>query len=736
MSKSLLAVFLSISIVVSASAQDPPRAKVGVAFGGGSARGIAHVGVIKWFEEHHIPIDLVAGTSMGGLIGGSFSTGMDAAELETFLLNLNWDLLFDSSNFAGKNIRRKTDGRTYPSKLEFGLKHGIVPPSALNNGEQVDLMVAGIAGPYYNLRSFDDLPTPFRAVAVDLLTATPVVLEKGPLDLAMRATMSLPLIFPPVQLDGHVLVDGGAMNNVPANVVKDMGAAHVIAVNVGDLSDLEKVNYSAVGLVAETLDAMMRANTKAGMKAADIVIDVPLTDYGSLDWRRTPELIAEGYKAAEAMKDKLLPLAVSEEEYARWKAARAGRRRTTLPIPRFVQVEGFGDSDAERLHELLNRLVGVEFDDQVLKHDIGELAGLDRYQSVTWRMVDNDQGESGLLVIARANTTGPPFLMLGLNLENVTSDEFRVSLAARYLAYDVVGSGSELRIDGTAGSNPSVAVELYRPIGSTPLFVAPFAGIQTATLDVIQDNAIVARYGQTLTAVGLNVGVNLGRQSDLRVGAYIGHLDTGVRIGDPGLPVLSGEQTAAQAIWRYDSQDSPVIPSHGSTAFTTLRHIFNEPSATPPPPDGRTSAGLTQLGGEMTKFWTARSLDRVFVLGGIGTSFSGSPLPPDQFALGSPLHLGAYSNGELRGDNYYILTAGYLKRVARLPDFVGGPIFAGAWLENGDAFNLWSQATLRTQLGVGVVMDSLLGPILIGGSAGFDGRWRTYVAIGRLFGPH
>ncbi|HEY2153436.1 MAG TPA: patatin-like phospholipase family protein [Vicinamibacterales bacterium] len=736
MSKSLLAVFLSISIVVSASAQDQPRAMVGVAFGGGSARGIAHVGVIKWFEEHHIPIDLVAGTSMGGLIGGSFSTGMDAAELETFLLNLNWDLLFDSSNFAGKNIRRKADGRTYPSKLEFGLKHGIVPPSALNNGEQVDLMVAEIAGPYYSLRSFDDLPTPFRAVAVDLLTATPVVLEKGPLDLAMRATMSLPLIFPPVQLDGHVLVDGGAMNNVPANVVKDMGAAHVIAVNVGDLSDLEKVNYSAVGLVAETLDAMMRANTKAGMMAADIIIDVPLKNYGSLDWRRTPELIAEGYKAAEAMKDKLLPLAVSEAEYARWKAARVSRRRTTLPIPRFVQVEGFGDSDAVRLHELLNRLVGVAFDDQVLKHDIGELAGLDRYQSVTWRMVDNDQGESGLLVVAHANTTGPPFLMLGLNLENITSDEFRVSLAARYLAYDVVGSGSELRIDGTAGSNPSVAVELYRPIGSTPLFVAPFAGIQTATLDVIQDNAIVARYGQTLSAVGMNLGVNLGRESDLRVGAYIGHLDTGIRIGDPGLPVLSGEQTAAQAIWRYDSQDSPVIPSHGSTAFTTLRHIFNEPDATPPPPDGRTSDGLTQLGGEITKFWTARGLDRVFVLGGIGTSFSGSPLAPDQFALGSPLHLGAYSNGELRGDNYYILTAGYLKRVARLPDFVGGPIYAGAWLENGDAFNLWSEATLRTQLSVGVVMDSLVGPVLVGGSAGFDGRWRTYVAIGRLFGPH
>jgi NTE family protein len=736
MSKSLLAFLLSVAIVAPAGAQDPPREKVGVAFGGGSARGIAHVGVIKWFEEHHIPIDLVSGTSMGGLIGGSFSTGMEAAELETFLLNLNWDLLFDSSNYAGKNIRRKADARAYPSGLEFGLKHGIVPPSALNNGEQVDLMVGEIAGPYYNLRSFDDLPTPFRAVAVDLLTATPVVLDNGPLDWAMRATMSLPLIFPPVHLDGHVLVDGGAMNNVPANVVKAMGAGRVVAVNVGDLSDLKKVNYSALGLVGETLDAMMRANTKAGMKAADIVIDVPLEDYGSLDWRRTPDLIAEGYKAAEAMKTTLLTLAVSDAEYARWKAARAARRRTTLPTPRFVRLEGFGDRDADRLKELLNPLLGAAVDTTVLKHQIGELSGLDRYESITWRMVDNDKGETGLLVVARPNPTGPPFLMLGINLENITSDEFRVSLAARYLAYDVVGSGSELRIDGTAGSNPNVAIELYRPIGATPLFVAPYAGIQTATLDVIHDDNVVARYGQTLSAVGVNIGVNLGRQSDLRVGAYVGHLDTNVRIGDPGLPELSGQQTGAQAIWRYDSQDNPIIPSRGSTAYTTVQHIFDDPNVTPPLPDGRTSDGLTQLNGEMTKFWTARDIDRVFVLGGIGTSFSGNPLPPDQFALGAPLHLGAYSNGEIRGNNYYILTAGYLKHVARLPDFIGGPIYAGVWLENGDAFNLWSDATLRSQLSVGVVMDSIVGSVLIGGSAGFDGRWRTYVGIGRLFGPH
>ncbi len=110
------------------------------------------------------------------------------------------------------------------------------------------------------------------------------------------------------------------------------------------------------------------------------------------------------------------------------------------------------------------------------------------------------------------------------------------------------------------------------------------------------------------------------------------------------------------------------------------------------------------------------------MLGGIGTSFSGNPLPPDQFPLGSPLHLGAYSNGEIRGNNYYILTGGYLRQIARLPDFIGGPIYAGAWLENGDAFNLWSEATLRTQVSLGVVMESIVG---------FGPDWR----IGRIRRP-
>ena len=144
---------------------------VGVAFGGGSARGIAHVGVIRWFEEHRIPIDVAAGTSMGGLVGGAFATGMDARELEAFIVGVDWDELFGASSFAYKNVRRKADARAYPSRLEFGLRGGIVPPTALNNGESVELLLGRITAPYFAIEDFDDLPTPFRTVAVDLLTA-------------------------------------------------------------------------------------------------------------------------------------------------------------------------------------------------------------------------------------------------------------------------------------------------------------------------------------------------------------------------------------------------------------------------------------------------------------------------------------------------------------------------------------------------------------------------------------
>ena len=723
---------------VPASSPSPPpkpdgRPAIGVAFGGGSARGIAHVGVIKWFEEHRIPIDVAAGTSMGGLIGGAFATGMDARELQAFIASLDWDQLFGASSFAHKNIRRKADARDYPARLEFGLRGGIVPPSALNNGEYVELMLGRIAAPYFAMRDFDELPTPFRTIAVDLLSAEPVVMRDGSLAEAMRATMSLPLIFPAVERDGQVLIDGGTMNNVPADVVRGMGADRVVAINVGELANPEGVAHTMFGIAGSTVDAMMRASTRRALTAADIVIDVPLKDYGSLDWRRAPDLIEEGYRAAEAMRDRLLPLAVSETEFAAWQQTRLSRRRTELPPPAFLELEGIAADDARRLQVVLARHVGAPLDPRAIEQDIAVIAGLDRYQTVTWTLVQDPARGYGLHVRGRLKAYAPPFMMLGFNLENTTSNDFRIAATARYLGFDIVGSGSELRVDGTIGSDPAAAAELYRPIGARPLFVAPYAGIRASTFDLIREDAVLAQYGRTTSRVGLNGGVNLGARSDVRGGVYFGHSSTSLEVGDPQFPELRGSESGAELIWRLDTQDSPVVPSGGVLSQVRLSRSFKVPDIVREEQSIENDARVTQLSGTGSKFWSRGPDSRLFVAGGLGASFNGDPLPTEQFAIGGPFKLGAYANGELRGNHYYVASGGYLRRIGRLPDFMGGPIFAGGWIENGDVFDQWQKAGWRTNGGVGIIMDTLIGPAVIAGEFGFDGRWRTYIGVGRIF---
>ncbi len=732
-----LIVIIAFSILIALRADisaQTPRPRVGVAFGGGSARGLAHVGVIRWFEEHHIPIDLIAGTSMGGLVGGAYASGMSSTELAQVLRNTNWDEMFGSSPFQYKNVRRKEDARAYPSRIEFGLKQGIRPPIAINNGQQVNFMLARIAGAYGQLRSFDDLPTPFRCMAVDLLSAQPVTLDHGSLADAMRATMSLPGVFPPMEIDGHVLVDGGAMNNVPADVVRAMGADVVVAVNVGYMGDTRSASTSFFGLMSQTVDVMMQANTRAAMRAADIVINPPLEGFGSLDWRRSEALAADGYAATEALRDKLLPLAVDDATWTAYVEQRQAKRRSQLATPQFLTIVGAVPSDERRMQELLKTHIGQPIALPVLEADLDTFAGLDRYETVDWQLVEQQQ-QYGLQIRARPKTYAPPFLMIGVNLENATTQDFSFTLAARYLTFDLVGSGSELRIDGAVGAQPQFGAELYRPLGDTQFFVTASALVAQQRLDFIQDDTIVAQYDQKRAGVGLGGGVNLGRDNDLRVLITASHVSATIAAGDPGLPEVSGGETRAFLRYRHDGQDSPVVPSRGMRAIGTLSHIFSSPKL----PESfqaqtdRRNDGVTQGDVELSNFWSVRRRDRLFLVAGAGTSFGDHPLPTEQFQLGRPLHLGAYDIGEIRGDHYGVLTLGYLRGVARLPDLLGGSIYLGGWLENGTAFDDIDKAQLKTCASVGAVVDTLIGPMIVGASFSFDGNQRYYVGIGRIF---
>jgi len=377
--------------------------------------------------------------------------------------------------------------------------------------------------------------------------------------------------------------------------------------------------------------------------------------------------------------------------------------------------------------------VGVPLDISRLQRDLAPLAGLDRYQTVTWQLVQNDAGDTGLRIVAKEKPYAPPFLMLGLNLENTASSDFRITATGRYLHYGLVTSNSELRVDGSLGSDPAIGAEFYQPIGATPFFVAPYGRLFTSTFNVLSDDHVVARYAQRFSRAGANAGVNLGRRSDLRLGIYAEQLDASIEVGDPGLPTGTGSQAAMEATWRFDGQDSPVVPTGGTLSNVRLLYLFNRPDLHLGGVTSTSTEDVTQLSGTVTHFWSVGDRNRLFLFGSAGTSFKGSVLRPNQFMLGGPLRLGAYRAGELFGEHYYVGTAGYLRQLGRLPDFLGGSIFAGAWLENGDAFDDAAQASWKSNATVSVIMDTLVGPVLFASSSGFDGGWKIYVGVGRLF---
>jgi NTE family protein len=317
-----------------------------------------------------------------------------------------------------------------------------------------------------------------------------------------------------------------------------------------------------------------------------------------------------------------------------------------------------------------------------------------------------------------------------LNIENTTSETFRVQLAARYLTFDVAGSGSELRVDAGVGADPNFSAALYEPLGGSRLFARATGTVGRRTFNFVQDDVTVAEYGEQRQTAVLDLGVNVSRQSELSGGLWFGHLSDSVRAGDPGLPEVSGAERGLHLRWVFDAQDSPVIPSHGVRVVSS----FEETLAAPEVPDStRTNTRLTQIEAQGSWFKTAGRKNRLFVVASAGTSFDDHPLPTKQFTVGYPFVLDAFSIGERRGDHYGVLTLGALRQISRLPDFMGGPICIGAWIENGSIFDSSADADFNTHVAVGLIMDTIVGPVLIASSSGLDGGWRTIFGIGRIF---
>lgn len=539
------------------------RKRVGIALAGGGAKGLAHIGVLRWMEENRVPIDAIAGTSMGGLVGGMYAAGRSSRELQEFVASIDWDdVLGDGPAYRDLTFRRKEDQKSFPASIELGMRGGHIQlPAGLNAGHRIGLVLGRIGLPYAQM-SFDELPTPFRCVAADLVSGERVVFEKGSLAQALRATMSIPPIFAPVAYDGMLLVDGGLVDNLPAGVVRGMKVDVVIAVDLG----IEKIepgkSLAILDVANRSLDIMIRRNTEESLKVADIAVMPKVTEYSSMGFQDSADVIERGYEAAQAMAEQLKQYAVSEQEWQVHLENRRGKTRSGEFTPRFVELTGTLPHDKKAMEERLAEIPGIELDREALENSLTRIAGLGPYGSVDyWKAERGD--EMGLSVDVKRKTHGPPFLRPLILLDSGQAGASSFTLGGRITAFDVPTRNSEWRTDFSIGRIQSIASEYYQFIGPRGMFVAPRVFAMQEQQLFVRAGVRQAEYSLHREGGGLDVGYNFGRFSEIRSGIELAHIRGDVQIGFPVLPRARGGEHIWMTRWKYNQLNSGTIPTSG-----------------------------------------------------------------------------------------------------------------------------------------------------------------------------
>ncbi|HXT27271.1 MAG TPA: patatin-like phospholipase family protein [Candidatus Eisenbacteria bacterium] len=703
-----------------------PRPKIGVALEGGGALGLAHIGVLQWFEDHHIPVDYIAGTSMGGLVGGLYATGKSPRELEQVVAAQSWDIIIGGQTpFEDLSYRRKEDSRDYPTFIQFGLKKGLSLPAGLNAGHKINLLIDRETLPYSELKSFDDLPIPYRCVATDLVSGQEVVFSDGNLPLAMRASMSIPGVFKPVRNGDQVLVDGGLVGNLPTDVVRKMGADIVIAVHL-ELAPVKADEIqSFFSVLGRSIDVIVRENELHGLAAADLVVKVDLHEFTSLNYEKSKAIIEKGLAATEEKHSVLQPFALNDSDWQAYISARNARRRATILTPQFVRVTGTSTDAAKHLEDFLQPLVGKPLDTAALERLLTRLTGIGKFDSVGYAQIQ-ESGRTGLLVAVSEKAYAPPTLQFASEVDGSEPLDVTFTLAGRLTLMDVAGYRSEWRTDILFGNTYGVSSEVYKPLTATSKwFVAPHASLSSTQFKIFQRSDPIVIYRLGTAHIGADLGYGFDRFSEIRFGYEVGDLDARVRLGLAVFPSVSGRTGNAKLHFLIDHGDDPIVPRRGYTVETTFRWFDNSPGA---------PEGFPAMQAQLQYFKPITRPASLFFAAEGGTTFGTRDTGPvPQFFLGGPLRLSAYGTNELFGNQYYLFRIGYLHDLFTLPPFLGKKIYAIGSYEFAKMYGFPLQTGFPNDVTAGVLAETALGPLVIGGSYGDSGHRKLYFQLGRVF---
>jgi len=712
-------VFLAVFSQTAASQNPQKRPVVGLALSGGGSPGLAEIGVLRYLEEHRIPVDVIAGTSIGGLLGGLYATGHDAAFLEKFVNTADWkELLRASVRFENLSISEKQDWNRVKGVYSIPFQNALALPGGVNAGQALVRVLSGETSAYWDVRDFNDLPIPFRCVATDLISGEAFVLREGHLVEALRATMAIPGVFTPLERDGRILVDGGVVNNLPTDVVKDMGADVILAVTLRVASPTSGELRSLPGVVQHAANLAVFQNEIQHAGLADIELAIPLPNTGLIDFNGTSSLIEAGYQTAVRNQAILEKLALSESQWQEHRQNRRLRERTVPQAGPVIRVTA-GDPITERsaAHELA-RKTDPEVSREQLEAVLGSLTAASGLSNAYFGW-HTDSEKSGYEVKLEARPATETVITPSLFYQLSSGEPGRPTF--RLAGTTVLKRAYKSKLLGAIqlGSDLGVFFEYYHPIDGTGHFIAP--GITVERTHFYNYTGEVDRSDETRSrgSASLFVGLGTWRHLQFRIGGRAG---ADSYSGPASVNGIESSNTAfinPEIKGIINTQDSGRLPSRGFRLSAAAGWSFREHSF---PYVEMNFDRFQPLGKQFT--WTA--------MGRIDTSLGRRLAFYDQFTAGGLNDLDAYRYQEIRGDSVLIGGAGILYRGANLQERFFMPIF-GTWYQAASVDPRSDRSESRQSAALGVFTPTPLG--LAGATFSFDlkGTMRFRLSLGSFW---
>lgn len=710
-----------------AKAPDPQRPCVGLVLGGGGARGAAHIGVLRELERQRIPVCVLTGTSMGAIVGGLYATGRSPDQIEAILREIDWrDVFRDDPPRDALPMRRKDAQLNYRLELEAGLKDGgMVLPTGAIQGQKLGLLLRTLfAG---SSRDFDRLPIPFRAVTTDIVSGEAVVPAEGDLATVVRASMAVPAVFAPTELDGRLLVDGGLVDNVPVTLARRMGATHIIAVDVGSpLFGRDQLNNPG-DIALQVVSVLMRERTERELSTllpGDVLLRPAIGDFSATAFPQAHEIIPAGEAATLAAAARLGDLSLPPRDYLAWRSARQQPSAPGGEIA-FVEVDASRTRTGGLVERRAEALVGEPFDTARLSEVIGSVYAQDTYARISWEPVERD-GRLGLRLMPVDKPWGPTYVNVGLQLSDDFAGRNNYQLVGETLLTGLSQKGGELRALAKLGRVTELSADWFSPLDADRDFYSRlYAGHQARNLPIAPEGAQSAEYRIRRDSVRASLGLQRSSRWNLEAGLGVALHEASPLVGDDALPSLDANSRSVWIRAGWDTLDSLSFPSSGARVGLGVEHF---PAAFNDEADG----GILRARGDVV--WSAG--DHHLMLGGRATRTWGEPPGLAAFStLGGFLNLSGEIEQGRAGPQLAYGRAVYYRRLGESGGLFSNPPYVGASLEAGNTWDDWDEASFDDLIGSGSVfvgIGSPFGPVLLGWGRSSTGASAWSLSFGNL----